>query len=82
MEEAIYGLGMIEELRRHGYQIGPGTLYPILHRLTARGYLRKSPGRGRQKCYQATDKGRRAVNGAYHFVAELFGELRRPDDVA
>lgn len=36
----IFGLEMIEELHRHGYSIGPGTLYPILHGLEAAGALR------------------------------------------
>ena len=26
----VFGLEMIEELHRHGYSIGAGTLYPIL----------------------------------------------------
>ena len=38
--EVIFGLGMMRELQRHGYRIGPGTLYPILHGLAAKGYLR------------------------------------------
>jgi DNA-binding PadR family transcriptional regulator len=28
---------MIEELRRHGYRISPGTLYPMLHALERKG---------------------------------------------
>ncbi|WP_287830435.1 helix-turn-helix transcriptional regulator [Idiomarina sp.] len=32
-QEPIFGMGMIEELRHHGYQISPGTLYPMLHML-------------------------------------------------
>lgn len=31
--EPIFGLGIIEELRRHGYELSPGTLYPLLHGL-------------------------------------------------
>jgi hypothetical protein len=31
---------MIEELGRHGYRISPGTLYPLLHNLEKKGYLR------------------------------------------
>jgi len=78
-EEAIYGLGMIEELRRHGYAIGPGTLYPLLHRLTDRGYFREcGGGTGRQRRYRATAKGQRALAQAYHYVVELFGEMRAP----
>ncbi|NMC01995.1 MAG: PadR family transcriptional regulator, partial [Chloroflexi bacterium] len=30
--EAVYGLWLIEELARHGYELSPGTLYPILHK--------------------------------------------------
>ena len=40
VEEPIFGLGMIEELARHGYRISPGTLYPLLHGLEKKGYLR------------------------------------------
>src|SRR5215469_9309091 len=29
VKERVYGLAMIEELRRHGYTLSPGTLYPI-----------------------------------------------------
>ncbi len=37
--EAIYGFGMISELRWHGYELSPGTLYPILRRMKENGYL-------------------------------------------
>jgi hypothetical protein len=30
VKEPVLGLGMIEELGRHGYTLSPGTLYPIL----------------------------------------------------
>jgi DNA-binding PadR family transcriptional regulator len=36
VKEEIYGQAMIGELRRHGYKLGPGTLYPMLHRLEER----------------------------------------------
>ena len=38
-QEPIFGLEMIDELRRHGYSIGPGTLYPMLHALEEAGVL-------------------------------------------
>ena len=41
-EEPIFGLVMIEELRRHGYSISAGTLYPMLHALEEAGALRSS----------------------------------------
>ena len=36
---------MAEELQRHGYKISAGTLYPLLHRLEKKGYLRSSEQR-------------------------------------
>lgn len=77
-EEGIFGLGMIEELERHGYKLSPGTLYPVLHRLEGKGLLRSSThlqaGKVR-RVYQATTAGRRALLIAKEKVWELFGEL-------
>jgi len=39
-EESVFGLEMIEELRRHGYSISAGTMYPMLHGLEEAGALR------------------------------------------
>ena len=39
-EEPIFGLGILRELRRHGYELSPGTLYPLLHRMEERGLLK------------------------------------------
>ena len=44
-EEPIFGLGMVEELAHHGYRISPGTLYPLLHGLETKGYLRSTEKR-------------------------------------
>jgi PadR family transcriptional regulator, regulatory protein PadR len=38
-EQRIRGLETMEELRRHGYDIGPGTLYPLLHGLEGGGIV-------------------------------------------
>lgn len=78
VEEPIFGLEMIEELGRHGYRLSAGTLYPILHGLERKGYLRskreQAGGRVR-RMYRATPAGRRALAGATERVRELFGEL-------
>ena len=29
--EPVFGFGMIAELNRNGYKLGPGTMYPLLH---------------------------------------------------
>ncbi len=74
----VFGLGMIEELARHGYRISPGSLYPLLHGLESKGYLRSSEkrnGRSLRKEYRATAMGRKALGEALDKVKELFGEL-------
>lgn len=78
VEEPIFGLGMGEELARHGYRISPGTLYPMLHGLEKKGYLRakeERDGKWRRKVYRATPLGRKALEAAKEKVRELFGEL-------
>jgi DNA-binding PadR family transcriptional regulator len=77
-EEPIFGLGMIEELARHGYRISPGSLYPLLHGLEKKGYLRATElrnGKSLRKVYRATPLGRRALVAAKSKVRELFHEL-------
>jgi PadR family transcriptional regulator PadR len=77
-EEPIFGLGMMEELNRHGYRISPGSLYPILHGLEKKGYLRaglKRNGKSLRKEYRATPLGKKALAAAKSKVRELFREL-------
>jgi DNA-binding PadR family transcriptional regulator len=77
-EEPVFGLGLIEELQRHGYRISPGSLYPMLHGLEARGYLRSSSvreGRSLRKEYRATPSGKKALRAAKQQIRELFREL-------
>src|SRR5215475_4067748 len=75
VEEPIFGLGMLEELARHGYRISPGTLYPLLQGLQRKGYLRsweERLGRSRRRVFRATPKGRRALEAAKERIRELF----------
>ena len=63
-EHEIYGQWMIDELARHGYDLSPGTLYPMLHAMEQRGYLRsrkERAGRTIRTLYRATALGRRAL---------------------
>jgi DNA-binding PadR family transcriptional regulator len=76
--ERVFGLGMIRELRRHGYDISPGTLYPLLHRLEEKKYLKSGAElvRGkRRRFYTITKRGRRALQQARDKVRELSDEL-------
>jgi DNA-binding PadR family transcriptional regulator len=74
----VFGLWVIEELGRHGYKLSPGTLYPLLHTLERKGYLRSTKrrsGKSLRRMYQATPMGRKALVAARQKVSELFGEL-------
>jgi len=76
--EGIFGLGMIEELARHGYKLRPVTLYPLLHSMEKKGLLRSherlKAGKIR-RVYKSTPSGRRALSAAKEKVHELFGVL-------
>ena len=77
-ERPVFGLWFIEELARHGYKLSPGTLYPLLHGLERRGYLRSKDehlGNRSRRVYRATPLGRKVLAAAREKVRELFGEL-------
>jgi PadR family transcriptional regulator, regulatory protein PadR len=77
-EGPIFGLGMIEELSRHGYRLSPGTLYPLLHGLEKKGLLRSRQvrsGRWLRREYRATPAGHKAFRLVKKRVRELFGEI-------
>ena len=81
-KEPIFGLGMMEELARHGYRLSAGTLYPILHGLEAKGYLRSTARKNGSKIrrvYRATPAGRRVLAASRAKVRELFGEMFEED---
>ncbi len=82
-EGEVYGQWIIGELSRHGYTISPGTLYPMLQAMEARGYLtsrQDSQGKaGRhRRVYVATADGRRALAVARERLRELIGEVAGP----
>jgi DNA-binding PadR family transcriptional regulator len=69
---------MIRELATHGYQLSPGTLYPILHGMERDGFLRseKQIVAGKiRKNYYMTDEGRTALAEALVKVRELVDEI-------
>ena len=77
-KKPVFGMWFIEELALHGYKLSPGTLYPLLHGLEEKGYLRsikEREGKQLRRFYQATSLGRKALMAARQKVSELFGEL-------
>jgi DNA-binding PadR family transcriptional regulator len=74
----IYGLEMIQELGRHGHNLSPGTLYPILHSLEKSGCLtceRRLVGGRYRKYYVITAFGRETVESLRESVRELVNEV-------
>src|SRR3974390_2418287 len=79
-QAGFYGQWMIHELARHGYTLSPGPLYPMLHSLERRGYLKSKNerfGRTFRRVYSATALGREANKICKTQVRELIGELQR-----
>lgn len=93
--EPVYGLALIDELGRHGYRLGPGTLYPLLHSLEEAGFLDREDrivgGRVR-KYYLGTQAAEEALEEARLKIRELVDEVLEgggpehlpdpPDDVS
>jgi PadR family transcriptional regulator, regulatory protein PadR len=77
-KEPIFGVEMMEELGRHGYDVGAGTLYPMLHQMEKAGYLTSRAevvaGR-RRKYYRATAQGAPALEATRATLRELVSEV-------
>jgi DNA-binding PadR family transcriptional regulator len=82
-DQSLCGVWIAEELARHGYKLSAGTLYPILHGLEAKGYLRSHQernGKSGRRVYKITPRGRKALHSARRRVRELFGEMFGEED--
>jgi len=82
-KEPIFGLGIVEELSRHGYYLSPGTLYPTLHRLAKEGYLKqdsKLVGGKVRKYYTITESGLEVLKQSRDKISELVDEVLDEDE--
>ena len=78
-KEPVFGLFMIKELARHGYELSPGTLYPILHQMELNGFLfsEKAVINGKyRKYYRTTAEGDQALAQAQDKIGELSREVK------
>jgi PadR family transcriptional regulator, regulatory protein PadR len=77
-KEPFYGSWMIEELGEHGYDMSPGTLYPLLHNMESNGLLERKEktveGKIR-KYYKITPLGEEVLEEAREKAYELFKEI-------
>jgi PadR family transcriptional regulator PadR len=78
-EHPIIGQWVLSELRRHGYDISPGTLYPLLKRLERNGWLRSEAAVGtgtrRRRYYHLTKRGAAVLEVLRETVVELHHEV-------
>ena len=77
-EGPIHGQWITTELRRHGYEISPGTLYPLLNRMARYGWLawrKKAGGVRARKDYRLTAAGRKVLALIKEQLEELHEEV-------
>jgi DNA-binding PadR family transcriptional regulator len=78
-ERPIIGQWVLTELRHHGYDISPGTLYPLLKRLERNGWLRSESavgeGKRRRRYYHLTKRGAAVLEMLRETVVELHHEI-------
>ncbi|MCI5704600.1 PadR family transcriptional regulator [Candidatus Pseudoscillospira sp. SGI.172] len=76
--EPFFGSWMIEELKKHGYEISSGTIYPILHNMEKLGLLyveNKTSGGKVRKYYSITNDGIEVLDKAKEKIRELTDEI-------
>jgi DNA-binding PadR family transcriptional regulator len=75
----VVGQWMLNELRHHGYDVSPGTLYPMLKRMERHGWLKSSVEEGRgsksPRGYRITAEGKKVLKLVRQQLGELGAEL-------
>jgi PadR family transcriptional regulator len=78
-QRETYGVEIMEEMRALGFKVGPGSLYPILHKLLEEKDVtmteRLVNGKIR-KCYRATRKGREEAQEVIERLNSLLKRFR------
>lgn len=79
VEGPVVGQWMLSELRHHGYEVSPGTLYPLLHRLERLGWLASEvdPGGGPKapRRFRTTPAGKAVLAKVRKQLYELLEEI-------
>jgi len=77
-KELICGVELMEELGHHGYDVGPGSIYPMLHQMEKAGLLvakNEVLNGKRRKNFRATAAGRKLLREARTKLRELASEV-------
>lgn len=77
----VIGQWMIKELRHHGYDVSPGTLYPLLKRMEKNGWLASTVEADRgpkaPRAYRITQAGREVLKVVRKQLKELGVEVNK-----
>jgi PadR family transcriptional regulator, regulatory protein PadR len=77
--EALCGQWILTELRRHGYEISPGTRNPLLNRMERLGWLKGNAlslgGRRPRRDYRLTARGEKVLGLVRQQIRELDARL-------
>ena len=77
-KEPLCGVEFMDELRHHGYDVGPGTLYPLLHQMRTAGLLTSANevvNGKRRKNFRASPAGKKLLGQARVKLQELAAEI-------
>lgn len=77
-QHPVVGNWMLHELRDHGHDVSPGTLYPLLRRMEGHGWLSsesRGPGRRAPRAYALTPRGAQVLVTVRAALLELVSEL-------
>ena len=81
--QPLHGLGVsrrVEQITRGAFVVGPGSLFPALHRLEEKGWLTSSWGDSennrRAKYYELTKAGRRQLTAEAEEWTRVAGAMR------
>ena len=81
--EPLHGLGVsrrVEQITRGAFSVGPGSLFPALHRLEEKGWLASAWGESennrKAKFYELTKAGRKQLAAETEEWARVAGAMR------
>jgi PadR family transcriptional regulator PadR len=80
-DRPLSGVELSQDLARAGHQVGPGTLYPLLHQMEKAGWV-KSNGKTvkgkRRRYYRVTKKGRTQLEQALAALDQFLNGIVMP----
>lgn len=77
-KDEVYGVGLVEELARHGYKLSFGTLYPTLAKMVRMGLLSfetRIVNHKQRKYYRITPAGLKELEKVKAKIRELYEEV-------